>query len=78
MPLLEFTKSGIYCPVAGVHIDPWKPVERALITHGHADHSRWGHRSYLCTESAKPVIRHRLGDVNIQTIKYGEQIDIGG
>lgn len=78
MPLLEFTKSGIYCPVAGIHIDPWKPVERALITHGHADHSRWGHRSYLCTESAKPVIRHRLGDVNIQTIKYGEQIDIGG
>lgn len=78
MPLLEFSEKGIFCPAAGVHIDPWRPVERALITHGHADHSRWGHRSYLCTESAKPVIRHRLGDVNIQTTKYGRRIDING
>ncbi|MCB0552803.1 MAG: ligase-associated DNA damage response exonuclease [Phaeodactylibacter sp.] len=78
MALLEFSEKGIFCPAAGIHIDPWRPVERALITHGHADHSRWGHRSYLCTESAKPVIRYRLGDVNIQTIKYGEQLSING
>ncbi|MCO6476025.1 MAG: ligase-associated DNA damage response exonuclease, partial [Phaeodactylibacter sp.] len=78
MALLEFTDKGIYCPPADVYIDPWKPVERALITHGHADHSRWGHRHYLCTESAKPVIRYRLGDVQIQTIGYGEQISHNG
>lgn len=78
MALLEFNENGIYCPPAKVHIDPWKPVERALITHGHADHSRWGHRSYLCTESARPVIRHRLGSINVETVKYGETKTING
>ncbi len=78
MALLEFNDKGIYCPPADVYIDPWKPVERALITHGHADHSRWGHKYYLCTESAKPVIRYRLGDVQIQTIRYGEQLSHNG
>lgn len=78
MALLEFTDRGIYCPPAEVYIDPWKPVGRALITHGHADHSRWGHKHYLCTESAKPVIRYRLGDVQIQTVRFGEQLSHNG
>lgn len=78
MPLLEFKAKGIYCPPADVYIDPWKPVERALITHGHADHSRRGNKYYLCTESAAPVIRYRLGDIKLQTIKYGESLSIKG
>lgn len=78
MALLEFTDKGIYCPPAKVHIDPWRPVERALITHGHADHARWGHRAYLCTKSAKPVIRYRLGDINIESVEYGEPKTING
>ena len=78
MPLLEFNDKGIYCPPADVYIDPWKPVERALITHGHADHSRWGNKHYLCTESAKPVIRYRLGDVQIQTVRFGEKLSHNG
>jgi putative mRNA 3-end processing factor len=77
-PLLEFTDHGIYCPVAGVYIDPWKPVRRALITHGHADHSRWGHKYYLCTREARPVIRYRLGEVKIETVEYGEARTING
>ncbi len=76
--LLEFTDRGIYCPAADVYIDPWKPVPRALITHGHSDHSRWGHRHYLCTQPAAPVIRHRLGQVNIETVAYGEVRRING
>lgn len=76
--LLEFTDKGIYCPPADVYIDPWKPVQRALITHGHADHSRWGHEHYLATETAMPVIRYRLGDINIETVKYGEKRSING
>jgi len=40
--VLEFKPQGIYCPAGDFFIDPWKPVDRALITHGHADHSRWG------------------------------------
>ena len=72
--LLTFTDKGIYCPKADIYIDPWKQVERALITHGHSDHARWGHGHYLCTASAAPVIRHRLGQVNMQTVSYAEQI----
>ncbi|MEM8586209.1 MAG: ligase-associated DNA damage response exonuclease [Bacteroidota bacterium] len=78
MALLQFTDRGIYCAQADVYIDPWKPVDRALITHGHADHSRWGHKHYLATESAAPVIRHRLGDIDLQTVKYGQTTTING
>ena len=76
--LLQFTSKGIYCPPAGIYIDPWKPVDRALITHGHADHSRWGNKAYLSTDIAAPVIRHRLGQINLHTVKYGESIRING
>ena len=76
--MLHFTDKGIYCPRADVYIDPWKPVQRALITHGHSDHSRWGHQTYLCTRLAQPVIRHRLGPVNIETVEYGEIRTING
>jgi putative mRNA 3-end processing factor len=76
--LLEFKKEGLYCPVADVYIDPWQPVKRAFITHGHSDHSRWGHQQYLCTTSAAPVIRYRLGDVKLSTIDYGKTITVNG
>ncbi|AHM05567.1 mRNA 3-end processing factor [Roseibacterium elongatum DSM 19469] len=75
--VLEFTEAGIYCPAADAHIDPWRPVKRALITHGHADHARWGHGAYLATEAAAPVIRHRLGDIRLQTTPYGAVHQIG-
>lgn len=78
MKLLEFTDKGIYCPQADVYIDPWRPVARALITHGHSDHARWGHQYYLCTENAAPVIRYRLGDIHLETIQYGETRTING
>lgn len=78
MSLLEFTDKGIYCPRADVYIDPWRPVARALITHGHADHARPGHGAYLASEAAVPVIRHRLGDIPIEGIPFGETREIGG
>jgi putative mRNA 3-end processing factor len=52
MAVLERTDRGLYCAAGGFHIDPWRPVERALITHGHADHARWGHAAYLATDIA--------------------------
>jgi putative mRNA 3-end processing factor len=76
-PVLTFTDRGIYCPAGDFFIDPWKPVDRALITHGHADHARSGHRRYLSTEPASPVIRHRLGDIALETIAYGDTRTIG-
>ncbi|MEM8803905.1 MAG: ligase-associated DNA damage response exonuclease [Pseudomonadota bacterium] len=75
--VLTFTDRGIYCPAAKAYIDPWKPVERSLITHGHADHARFGMKHYLSTESAAPVIRHRLGEIALDTIPFGEVRQIG-
>ena len=77
-PVLTFTDRGIFCPAGDFHIDPWRPVDRALITHGHSDHARPGHGRYLCTRQAAPVIRHRLGPVRLETISYGESRRIGG
>jgi len=75
--VLEFTQRGIYCPAGDFYVDPWRPVERALITHGHADHARWGHKRNLATQAAAPVMRHRLGDITLETIAYGESRKIG-
>src|SRR5688572_21030538 len=79
MPLLEFNNKGIYCRKAEVYLDPWKPVKRALITHGHSDHAAWGHEHYLCTTSAGAVIRHRLQLTHqLETIAYGKNVFING
>ncbi|MEM1374822.1 MAG: ligase-associated DNA damage response exonuclease [Pseudomonadota bacterium] len=75
--VLTFTDRGIYCPAGDFFIDPWRPVDRALITHGHADHARPGMGRYLSTKAAAPVIRYRLGDIDLETIAYGEVRRIG-
>ncbi|TXF91155.1 ligase-associated DNA damage response exonuclease [Neolewinella aurantiaca] len=76
--LLQFTERGIWCPPADIYIDPWRPVKRAMITHGHSDHSRYGHDSYLCTTQAAPAIKYRLGDINLQTVDFGKRTVING
>ena len=78
-PLLTFTDKGIYCPLGGFYIDPWRRVEKAVITHAHADHSRWGMDHYLAHHDSAPVMRLRLGQgISLQTIGYEEPIDING
>ena len=76
--LLTFTAKGVFCPQADIFIDPWKPVDRALITHGHADHARPGMQHYLATGDAAPVLRHRLGAISLDTMSYGETTEING
>ena len=76
-PVLTFTPEGIYCPAGDFHIDPWRPVTSALITHGHADHARPGHGRYLATKSALPVLHHRLGQITADGIEYTETRRIG-
>ncbi|QLE03086.1 ligase-associated DNA damage response exonuclease [Galbibacter sp. BG1] len=71
-PLLEFTDKGILCSQANVYLDPWRPIDNALITHGHADHSRWGHKNYITFHNNIPIIKHRLGDINVSGRNYGE------
>lgn len=76
--VLTFTDRGIYCPAADVYIDPWRPVDRAVITHGHADHARPGMGRYLATPAAAPVMQHRLGqDARIETLDFGASQKIG-
>jgi putative mRNA 3-end processing factor len=77
--LLEFTDKGIYCPQGEFYIDPWRPVRKALITHGHADHSRPGHQHYLAHRQSEFIMRQRLGqDIKIETISYNKSISING
>jgi putative mRNA 3-end processing factor len=75
-PLLQFTPKGIYCEQADVYLDPWKPVNKAIISHGHADHSRWGHQQYITHHKNIPIVQHRLGDVNISGKDWGETFTI--
>lgn len=75
--VLTFTDRGIYCPAGDFYIDPWKSVDRALITHGHSDHARPGMGRYLATTGTAPVMRHRLGEIALQTIDYGVETQIG-
>ncbi|KNG93996.1 ligase-associated DNA damage response exonuclease [Pseudaestuariivita atlantica] len=76
-PILTHTDKGIYCAAGDFWIDPWRPVPRALITHGHADHARPGMGAYLATHAALPVLRHRLGEIDAEGISYGETRRIG-
>ena len=79
MPLLEFTPAGIYCPQADIYIDPWKKVNKAIITHAHADHSRWGMKHYLAHPLSIPVMRLRLGsDISVQAVEYNQKLLING
>ena len=77
-PLLIFNDRGIYCPVADVYIDAWKPVHRCIISHGHSDHARFGHKHYLTHRNNVPIIKHRLGDINVQSAEWGEVFLING
>lgn len=69
---------GLYCPPGDFYIDPWRPVDRAVITHAHADHARRGHGHYLAAAPAEGVLRARLGDITLQPLAYGEPIEHHG
>lgn len=77
--VLTLRPEGLYCPAGDFYIDPFRPVDRAIITHGHSDHARWGHKSYLCAPTSESILRARLGeDLSIRTLPFGERLNIGG
>ena len=70
---------GLYCPPGDFYIDPWRAVDRAVITHAHSDHARRGHRHYLAHASSAGLLRARLGaHIALQTVAYGEVVDHHG
>ena len=76
--MLIETAQGLYCPDGDFHVDPWGPVPRALITHAHGDHARFGSATYLCTDQCVPLLRRRFGgDVVIESVRYGHSITLG-
>ena len=78
--LLHPTPAGLYCPPGDFHIDPVRPVARALITHGHADHARQGHGAVMATAETLAIMAARHGPdhaASTQAIGYGETADIG-
>ncbi len=77
--LLISTTDGLYCPDGGFHIDPWRPVERAVITHAHSDHATPGCGSYLCSARGVRVLQERMGaEARITGIPFGEKQTLGG
>ena len=76
--VLELNDTGLYCEAGDFYIDPWKPVDRAVVTHAHADHARRGSQRYLTTTPGRHVLQARMGaDAVIETWDYGEQQRIG-
>lgn len=79
--LLTLTPEGLYSAEAGAHIDPVRPVEKAIITHGHADHARAGHGAVLATRQTLEIMAIRYGENfcgQAQEIDYGETLQVGG
>lgn len=74
MPLIAFTDKGLYCERGNFYIDPWQPVEKAVITHAHSDHARSGSQAYLCHRDTLPLLQLRLGPNNYQAVEWNEKI----
>jgi putative mRNA 3-end processing factor len=78
-PIISPTSSGLYCAAGDFYIDPWRPVDRAVITHAHGDHARPGSRAYLAAKRGLPVLQTRLGpEAAIEGLDYGEAREVGG
>jgi putative mRNA 3-end processing factor len=75
------TRSGVCCKLGEFHIDPTRPVDKAVITHGHSDHARAGHGAVLATQETLDIMRLRFGENfagSAQAIAYGESVNLGG
>lgn len=79
MSLVEITSSGLYCSIGDFYIDPWRGVDRAVVTHAHSDHARRGSASYLAASEGVGILKYRLGpDIKVQGLRYGESVNIKG
>jgi len=77
--LIRATPHGLFCERGGFFIDPWRRVDRALVTHGHSDHARPGMGAYLTATPGREVVRERVGrDASIEGLAFGECRRIGG
>ncbi|TDR94962.1 ligase-associated DNA damage response exonuclease [Enterovirga rhinocerotis] len=78
--LLTLTPQGLYCPAGDFHVDPLRPVERALVTHGHSDHARFGHGHVMATRETLAIMAIRYGEDfarSTQEAVLGEVVRVG-
>ncbi|MEP7279802.1 MAG: ligase-associated DNA damage response exonuclease [Bacteroidota bacterium] len=78
MPLVDFTDRGLYCSQGQFYIDPWQPTEKAIITHAHSDHAKWGSKYYLCHHFTKPLLQLRLGNNNYESVEWNQPVYMNG
>jgi putative mRNA 3-end processing factor len=77
--MLRETPNGLFCEAGDFYVDPWAPVERAVITHAHGDHARPGSGAYLCTPETAVLLRQRFGpDAVLQPQSYEQALTMGG
>ena len=75
--LVVLRPEGLYCPAGDFHIDPWRPVPRAVITHGHGDHARTGMGEYHAAAPGLPILQWRLGEQRYHPHAYGATFRLG-
>lgn len=78
MALIEFTDKGLYCRQGDFYVDPWTSVNKAVITHAHSDHARFGNNSYLCHHHTKPLLQARLGPQHYESVEWNDSVLING
>jgi putative mRNA 3-end processing factor len=74
------SSAGLYCEPGDFHIDPVRPVPRAVITHGHGDHARSGNEQVLATPDTIAIMQERYGEAagaSLQPLAYGETVTAG-
>ncbi|MEO0468790.1 MAG: DNA ligase-associated DEXH box helicase, partial [Bacteroidota bacterium] len=77
--LIEPTERGLFCEAGGFYIDPWRPVDRAVVTHAHADHASPGSARYLCSSIGVEVLRPRVqAGAKVEGLDYGRSTTING
>ncbi len=77
--LITLTSLGLYCERGDFYIDPWKPVDRAVLTHAHSDHAYRGNQSYLVATEGEELARIRLDpDAKIESQPYGKTTSVNG
>lgn len=77
--LLQDTPRGLYCAAGDFYVDPRRPVDRAVVSHAHTDHARWGCKRYLSTTRGEQLMRMRMNpDAEFQFLDYGESVKVGG
>ena len=73
-PIVEVTSSGLYCAAGDFYIDPWQPVDTAIITHAHGDHAHWGCKRYFTSNFGKKILAHRIRGIDIE--QKTEDVDL--